>query len=158
MFVHRQDALFQLDPTDPSAPRPDRDLVDLINRLRDAHPNSLLAPALHVLRTLGNTAVHLDRESARLTDAEIGDAAAVVCRFVVLVVDAYMQMCANLHKHEGKEDALAQPLEEAPVASIPAPNVLLRPREEPPAPVAAEQLAAPLVPPTCIWPGRGGHD
>lgn len=39
----------------------------------------------------------------RLTDAEIGDAAAICCRFVVLVIDAYMQMCANLHKHDETE-------------------------------------------------------
>ena len=38
--------------------------------------------------------------SARLTDAEIGDAAAVCCRLVVHVVDAYMHMCANLHRHD----------------------------------------------------------
>ncbi|GIL57465.1 hypothetical protein Vafri_12696, partial [Volvox africanus] len=136
-----QDALFQLDPVDRAAPRPDRDLVDLINRLRDHHPNSLLAPALHVLRTLGNTAVHLDRDSARLTDGEIGDAAAVCCRFVVLVVDVYMQMCANLHKHEETEAALAQPLLQAPVAPIPPPNVLLRPRDPtPPRPPVPEEL------------------
>ncbi|GIL79941.1 hypothetical protein Vretifemale_9185, partial [Volvox reticuliferus] len=136
-----QDALFQLDPVDRAAPRPDRDLVDLINRLRDHHPNSLLAPALHVLRTLGNTAVHLDRDSARLTDGEIGDAAAVCCRFVVLVVDVYMQMCANLHKHEETEAALAQPLLEVPAAPIPAPNVLLRPRDPtPPRPPLPEEV------------------
>ncbi|KAG2501676.1 hypothetical protein HYH03_000179 [Edaphochlamys debaryana] len=136
-----QDALFQLDPADPSAPRPDRDLVDLIARLREHHPASLLAPALHVLRTLGNTAVHLDRDSARLTDAEIGDAACICCRCVVLVVDAYMHMCANLHRHEEAQEALAQPLAEAPVAPIPAPNVLLRPREAAPAAAAADEGA-----------------
>ncbi|GFR52067.1 hypothetical protein Agub_g14589 [Astrephomene gubernaculifera] len=139
-----QDALFQLDPADPSAPRPDRDLVDLISRLREHHPNSLLAPALHVLRTLGNTAVHLDRDSARLTDGEIGDAAAVCCRCVVAVVDAYMHMCANLHRHEETQAALAQPQDDAPVAPIPAPNVLLRPR------VAAAATAAAAVAATAV--------
>ena len=66
-----QDALFQLDPepaaaassSDASAAAGSRpDLVELINRLREHHGNSLLGPALHVLRTLGNTAVHLDRD------------------------------------------------------------------------------------------------
>ncbi|KAG2435661.1 hypothetical protein HXX76_006863 [Chlamydomonas incerta] len=137
-----QDALFQLDPepaaaSDPAAAASRPDLVELINRLREHHGNSLLSPALHVLRTLGNTAVHLDRDSARLTDAEIGDAAAVCCRLVVHVVDAYMHMCANLHKHDETEEALAQPLQEAPVAPLPAPNVLLRPRDQ--------SLAAPTV-------------
>ncbi|GLC40604.1 hypothetical protein PLESTM_001092100 [Pleodorina starrii] len=156
-----QDALFQLDPSDPSAPRPDRDLVDLINRLREHHPASLLAPALHVLRCLGNTAVHLDRDSARLADGEIGDAAAVCCRLVVLVVDAYMHMCANLHRHEQTQEALAQPLLETPAAPIPAPNVLLRQREptpprqqpqQPPAEEAAPVDASPVAPPAAALP------
>ncbi|KAG2453785.1 hypothetical protein HYH02_001994 [Chlamydomonas schloesseri] len=142
-----QDALFQLDPepaaADPAAAASRPDLVELINRLREHHGNSLLGPALHVLRTLGNTAVHLDRDSARLTDAEIGDAAAVCCRLVVHVVDAYMHMCANLHRHDETQEALAQPLQETPVAPIPAPNVLMRPREQSPtAPPAANAAAA----------------
>eukprot|EP00198_Chlamydomonas_reinhardtii_P002555 XP_001691891.1 predicted protein [Chlamydomonas reinhardtii] len=121
-----QDALFQLDPepaaaassSDASAAAGSRpDLVELINRLREHHGNSLLGPALHVLRTLGNTAVHLDRDSARLTDAEIGDAAAVCCRLVVHVVDAYMHMCANLHRHDETQSPAAPPAVIAPSAS-----------------------------------------
>lgn len=57
-----QDTLFQLEPNE-LLQRPDKDLVDLINRLRELHPRSLLSPALHVLRQLGNVAVHLDRDS-----------------------------------------------------------------------------------------------
>ncbi len=78
-----QDALFQLDPAGSAAAasRPDRDLVDLINRLRDQHPHSLLAPALHVLRTLGNTAVHLDRES------QVGQRQGVRDRQICIFVD-----------------------------------------------------------------------